>query len=202
MIYHFKNKNNTKKGFTLLELLVVSSIFTVVTSLVLVKFSLFNNTILTTNLAYDIALSIRQAQTFGLNVKGFGSGTSVVFDTGYGVHFASASNNSYILFADLNKNKKYSSNELIESFSIKGGHIIEKFCASVSGSSQICSDEFGGPDDLDVVFTRPDPDAVIKSYDPEVTYQSATIRVRAPQGVRREIKVYSTGQIAIVAHPE
>jgi len=190
-------KKNNNKGFTIVELLIVSSIFVVITSVLLVRFSSFNSTIITTNLAYDVALSIRKAQSFGLNVRNFDSGNETVFDTGYGIHFESTSNTSYLFFADLNKNVKYSSNELVEVFNIGGGHTIKKFCAVISGSNQNCSDR-GDIDDLDIVFIRPEPDAHIKSHEPDITYESAIITVVSSSGAEREIRVFSTGQISIV----
>ncbi|MDP6119528.1 MAG: prepilin-type N-terminal cleavage/methylation domain-containing protein [Candidatus Pacebacteria bacterium] len=189
-----------KWGFTLIELLIVSAIFVTVTSIMMVRFSLFNNKILTTNLAYDIALSIRKAQTFGLNARGFDAPGGVTFDTGYGIHFDDSSKISYILFADLDGDKKYDPDELVESFSIGGGHFIEKFCATPAGSRESCSNS-GGIGNLDIIFLRPDPDAFIKSYGSNATYQSGVITVISPQGVRRAIQVYSTGQISIVRNP-
>jgi type II secretory pathway pseudopilin PulG len=189
-----KIKDNLTGGFTVIELIVVSAIFVTITSVVMVRFSLFNNRILTTNLIYDIALSIREAQTFGLNVRGFDSGSGVVFDTGYGVHFDISSNSSYIFFADINKNKKFEPIEAIDILSLGGGHTINRLCGNVS-----CSDT-GAINSLDVVFVRPDPDANI-STDASTGYQTGSIRIVSPQGVEREVKIFLTGQIAIVTNP-
>jgi prepilin-type N-terminal cleavage/methylation domain-containing protein len=187
---------NSKKGFTLLELMIVSSIFAVITSVILIRFSLFNSRILITNLAYDIALSVRQAQTYGINVRGFGSGESIIFNTGYGIHFDAATPTSYILFADLNDDKDYTINELVESISLRGGNYLSDFCGTTSLANENCSstDEIT---ELDIVFKRPDPDAYINSHSPVVVYQYATIKVSSPQGLEKEIKVYSTGQISV-----
>src|SRR3989338_6906440 len=57
------------RGFTLVELLVTLSLFVVLTTIVLFSQQKFNGSILLTNLAYDVALTIRQAQTFGVNVR-------------------------------------------------------------------------------------------------------------------------------------
>jgi len=198
--------SKTTRGFTLVELIIVSAIFAVMSSILMVRFSFFNNKILTTNLAYDIALSIRQAQTFGINVQGFDPGSGAVFTTGYGVHFDISSNNSYIFFADLDNNKEYSSDELVEVYSLGGGHFIKRLCGTVSSTVERCTDD-SSPllDDLDIVFKRPEPDAVIESHGPpgppNRLYQAGTITVTSPQGVDREVRVFSTGQISIVTNP-
>src|SRR3989338_7579467 len=65
------------RGFTLVELLVTLSLFVVLTTIVLFSQSKFNGSILLTNLAYDVAITVRQAQTYGVNVRETSSG---VFD--------------------------------------------------------------------------------------------------------------------------
>jgi len=56
------------------------------------------------NQVLDIALSLREAQVYGLGVKDVGAG---VFDVSYGVHFDINTPSSYIFFADLNDNLIY-----------------------------------------------------------------------------------------------
>ena len=86
------------KGFTLIELVVVTAIIGVVMSIVLTGQSTFNNTLILQNAAYDIALTLRNAQTFGLGSRVQGS--SMNMNVGYGVHFDTSNKGSFILFAD------------------------------------------------------------------------------------------------------
>lgn len=53
------------KGFTLIEFVVIISIFAIMAGVALVNFSGFRTNIGLNNLAHDIALTIRQAQVFG-----------------------------------------------------------------------------------------------------------------------------------------
>jgi prepilin-type N-terminal cleavage/methylation domain-containing protein len=199
MINLLDKKRN--KGFTLMELITVVGIFAIITTVVMIKFSTFNNKILTTNLAYDIALSIREAQTFGVNVRGFDTGNTVVFDYAYGVHFNESSDTTYTFFIDLNGNGKFeSNNETVDVFTLRGGHRIERLCRTTGASVTSCSDTTPSFNDLYITFKRPEPDAVIKSNG-STLYQSASIRVTSPQGIDREIQVHSTGQISIVNNP-
>src|SRR3989344_8294101 len=74
-------------GFTLIELLVVTAIIVVVSGVVLANQNRFGGQVLLQNFAYDVALSIRQAQVYGLAVARAGSGGTATFGTSYGIHF-------------------------------------------------------------------------------------------------------------------
>ena len=103
MFFH-KNKkvNYRKSGFTLIELMVVLVIFVALTGIMISSQSKFDGSILLDNLAYDIALSIREAQTYGVNVKEFATSSSPSVFAGYGVNFMKADNKHYILYSDVN----------------------------------------------------------------------------------------------------
>lgn len=53
------------KGFTLIEFIVIISIFAIMASIALLNFNGFRSNISLSNLANDIGLTIRQAQVFG-----------------------------------------------------------------------------------------------------------------------------------------
>lgn len=186
---------NYKRGFSLVELVVSVAIFLVITAVILVKHSEFSGTLLIENLAYDIALSVRKAQVFGLSVREFSVG-SQEFNVGYGVHFDSASNNTYIFFADRNRNEKYDdSSEILETFTLRKGNTISEFCGILASGTEKCS-----PSDisfLDIVFERPNPDAIIKSNIAGDTYAAAKITVASPQGTKWNINIVTTGQISV-----
>lgn len=168
----FLRKRNLNRGFTLVELLVTISIFVILTGVVLFNQSRFNSTILLKNLAYDTALTIRQAQTYGINIKEFNTGESGAQDqfVPYGVHFYKNANKSFILFADTefsldDPNKilhPYTgvvgtcnpSEGCVNRYSIKRGNYISDLCVEANGS---CS----SVNTLDIIFRRPNPDAKI-----------------------------------------
>lgn len=81
-------------GFTLVELLVVLSIIVVITGIVITSQSSFNKTLILANTAYDVALSIRSAETYGVGSRAVGGMANV----GHGVHFVIG--NTFTLFAD------------------------------------------------------------------------------------------------------
>ena len=184
------------RGFSLMELLVVISIFSVISLMILANHSRFNSSVLLGSLAYNIALSIREAQVYGLSVQGQLSGGIPNFQVGYGVHFQGGT--TYVLFADKNGNKKYDTpptDTIIKTYTVRQGHIISDFCGITSVGVRECA--LGGAITLlDIVFLRPDPDASMKSSSPTL-YSSAEITVSSPQGSTRKVTVVSTGQISV-----
>jgi len=175
---------NTQKGFTLIEMVVTVGIFVIISTIVIVRNVSFDNDILLNNLAYDIALSVREAQQFGINVR-VGDGG---FDAPYGIHFEAGSV-SYAMFLDQNGDGLYggsSSGELLEEFTLGRGATVSALCNQEAGSCDLST--------LDVVFRRPNPDAVIQNG----TIARARVEVMSRGGKLRYIDVESTGEIAIV----
>ncbi len=200
----FKNKRG---GFTLVELLVTITIFVILTGVVLFSQAKFNGTILLTNLAYDTALTIRQAQTYGINIKNFvnDSGNNFV---PYGVHFdlKEGNNKSFILFADLDENGVFEGDPTscnpadgcVYRYSIKRGNYIEKlYINDAANPGQFI--EVPEPDySLDLVFTRPNPDAKITTA--ENIFSIAKIVLGNPNDDNvREVVVQENGLIYIAS---
>jgi prepilin-type N-terminal cleavage/methylation domain-containing protein len=215
-------------GFTLVELLVTISIFVLLTGIVLFNQTKFNSTILLTNLAYDTALTIRQAQTYGVNVKEFNrqDGGDKKF-LPYGVHFETGDNNkSFILFTELD----YESNLPDESgdglyltefepgvfadpslceagmgcvtrYSIKRGNYISAICAEeVESGKSDCSEESKNKSVLDIVFTRPNPDARINfnNLSDDTAVAATIILSGVEEDSSRKVIVQSNGLIEII----
>ncbi len=190
------------RGFTLIELLVVTAILVIITSLVLVNNNRFGGQILLENLGYDVALSVRQAQVYGISVHSFGGN----FTAGYGIHFGRNSPASYVLFADAAlANGLYdgcptpASCELVTSTTIRGGYTVADLCSTPSGSLV----ETCGLSALDILFKRPEPDAYISAngtsgvLNPVALYERGRIILASPQNVRMSVVVEATGQISV-----
>ena len=174
--------------------MVSVAVLVIITTIALVNNSRFGGTILVTNLAYDIALSMRQAQVFGLSVKEVTPGGGE-FQAGYGVHFANSTPTTYILFADRNFNLRYDgASENIEIYTISRGNRINAFCATLPSEVEKCAPDIGI---LDIVFERPNPDALFATDILTDTYGAARVVVRSPQGIEKTISVSSTGQISV-----
>lgn len=183
------------RGLSLIELLVTIAVITIITTILLVNHSRFSGKILLTNLAYEVALSVRQAQVYGLGSKESPIGSSN-FNVGYGVHFESANPTYFIFFADLNNNHRYdSANELLQRYKIRYGNRVSDFCSVTSGGVSQCSSQ-GAISYLDISFVRPNPDAFIFT-NVGSSYRSAFLTVSSAQGFTKSVTVYSTGQISV-----
>ena len=202
-------------GFTLLEMLVSITIFTLLTSTLLVKNSQFKGNVAITNLAYQMALSLREAQSYGVNVKGVATagGSPFSYTTPYGIHFDTT--NTYLLFGDSHPaatgnaksgNRVYTaSDRLIRSYPLQVGNTIARFCVTRSSPAATTCSGVGGLTSLDVTFVRPQPDAVIRegaaSGYAQTSADSAAIYVKNDKGVCKGVSVTNVGQIGVIDSP-
>lgn len=180
------------RGFTLIELMVVMAIITVISVLVLARYGQFNGVVLLRNLAYDIALTVRQAQVYGISGK---VGTGAV-GVQYGVYLTSATPTQYLLFADNNGSGTYTAGEEIEIYTVRPGYSVYNFCGDLPSGSPHCS-RTGDITNMTLLFRRPDPDALIKTSALGSGYTQARIIARSPSGDTRTITITAVGQISI-----
>lgn len=201
-------------GFTLIELLVVLAIITIISAIVLTSQSTFNKTIVLANTAYDIALTIRSAESYGLGSRVLSLGA---VNTGYGINFQKAMQTSFTLFADSYPAPSITSchpttdasapdakpgnciyditptDEKVTTYTLGNGIIITNFCA-YNGSWSCAS---GGPlTSLDIVFMRSSSEPFIRANGAPTVYTAACLRISSRQGgAPRYISVGASGII-------
>lgn len=186
------------KGFSLVELLVVIAIFTLMTGFVAVKYGNFSRQMLVQNLAYDIALTIREAQSYGVSVSDIGQAGN--FNAAYGVSFDTATPRNFSLFVDLNGNKRLDAAvtppELIRQYRMTSDNRVYRLC-----HNPICDQTSSGATGTfaNVLFQRPSPVPIISSG----AYAgggAAYLEVRianTDNSVRKKIVIRSSGQISV-----
>lgn len=191
---------SVRGGFTLVEMLVVIGIMALISGLVLLNNNRFGGVVLLQNLAYDIALSIRQAQVYGIAVQRFNTS----FEAGYGVHFQVDSGSgqaAYVLFADALEpaNGYYdcpqpgtTNCELVQSTTVASGYRISQLCVTPPGGSERCDIT-----SLDITFLRPEPDAYIRSQQTSGLNESGEIHVVSQRGDEQVISIQANGQISV-----
>jgi prepilin-type N-terminal cleavage/methylation domain-containing protein len=199
-------KRKFQNGFTLVELLVTITIFVLLTGVVLFNQGKFNSSILLTNLAYDTALTIRQAQTYGINIKEFyDNGTSSFVP--YGVHFDLNYPTSFILYADLeyknnntynpydasaDKSKCEPEKGCVNRYTIKRGNKISGLCVFSGVGSCLPTDS------LDIVYQRPNPYAQIINANNNRGFSRAQVTLSsADNQSERVIDISANGLIQI-----
>jgi prepilin-type N-terminal cleavage/methylation domain-containing protein len=198
----FSHRSRSGRGFTLIELLVVISIMLILTSIFLIRQQRFNSSTVLRSLAYSIALSVRQAQVYGTSFKENSTANA------YGIYISSGSQNSYILFADINRDGQYSAGENVQVFTLAQGYTISKFCATTAGGSptQRCWTA-AAPNitHLTILFKRPNPDACFATsannnacapIPSGETYSSGYIQLMSGSDTR-SVNVTLTGQITV-----
>ena len=204
-----KTNRRLKSGFTLVELLITIVIFVIVTGVVLVNKNQFDSVILLNNFAYDVALSIKQAQTYGVNVR---EGVSGTFKAAYGVYF-NLNNpggvNNFILFNDVKGDAggslpdgKYNGDliscsasnvECIQRYTMRRGMFIKEICV---GTEEMCT----LANELSVLFYRPSLEAKIyadNNFSESKPYAKITLSSTDGESTS-DIVITGVGQIYIL----
>lgn len=205
-------------GFTLVEMLVVLFIITVITAVVINGQSNYNKSLLLTDTTYGVALSGREAQSFGLASRKFGN----VQNPGYGLHFSSATPGMYTLFADTANtltppancplgtpgtpeqkpgNCRFDAADgVVSSYAFSRGFTVSKLCGK-TGLTRYCSTDAAPLSTLDLVFTRPNTSTTISGLvngSALTTFDCAEITISDPlKQATRTIRVSSIGEISI-----
>jgi hypothetical protein len=200
---------------TVVELLIVLAIIGVMTVVMVTSHTTFNKTILLSYTAYDVALTIRSAETYGLGSRITSGVTSS--NTGYGVHIVPNST-TLMLFADKNApnagschplrtddpsgtapdaipgNCKYDdASEDVQSYTLGNGmKITNIYWYTGAGGSRSKANSA-----LDMVFSRPNPKSFISTDGNYNASIDACFEITSPQGGVSHVYVGSTGQITV-----
>jgi len=193
-------------GFTLIELLVVFFIMASILAVVIPGYLEYSTKLDLENLALDVALTIREAQSYGAGSKVSSAG---IFDISYGVHFDIKDNPTrFIFYEDTNKNNQYDdsvTDKVITPYDINGGYLINDLCGFKNGVGKECGN--GTVRYLDIVFKRPNPDPIMQlrnSITGGVIHggeqDNAQIELISPDQATTSVSVTSLGAISITGN--
>lgn len=198
---------------TLIEIIVVLSIFMIVSTMVMFNYGKFESSISLQNLADDIALTVREAQSYAIGARGLGGSNS--FFGGYGIHFAiadpsissiRASRKSFVFFADVDDEKKYNfdSNDTTCGSPDKDNECYKVI--NISSADYIKSISVDGEPEnrVDIFFKRPYPEPSfcvgddIDDCTKDSPASSVSILIEnLRSGKTKAITITNTGQISV-----
>ena len=194
-----KNLNfpNGQQGMTYVELIVVLSIFSIMSAVVLFNYGGFQAKVDVKNLGSDIALHIVEAQKSALSGALPPLVVAGTWRPSYGVHFRASDQKSFIYFADLDNNK------LWEGLDCSGECRKKVTIAKQETISALRVYYTGNPapavlSDLTITFSRPDSGATMRSssgFSGTISY--VEIVVTSPKGPQSLIKLYPSGRIEV-----
>lgn len=219
-ITHNRKKRTPDAGFTLIELVVTITVFTLLSTLALANFRATDNSLVLQNVAHQVGITIRKAQISGIATQEFNSN----FSKGYGVHFQMTTPKNFWLFADWNDNKVFgcltpcppppsppppppvlgsngcvtSFSECLQRYTMAKGYTIQALYGNGKSSSPGTS-----LSRLDVTFIRPNPDALIMGTigspftGTMSQFSDAEVVLKSASGDTKTVVVWKTGQISV-----
>lgn len=212
--HFFRNE----QGFSLAELMVSVAIMSIILTVILMGQSRYTARASLNANINEVALTVRQAQTYGISVRDVSPGLQE-FNAGYGVSFriaSSAGSNEYIYYADRGTSdlQKYTtgswstcnpggSSECLAKTTLTGGNLITEICYKQTTSSSVtCGTSSTNNRRVDITFTRPETGTSIKVFSSSggsevVVSEYVRIRFTSPTGINKWLRVYPTGQISI-----
>ena len=187
---------NCQKGMTYVELIVVLSIFSIMTSVLLFNYNKFEAKVDIKILANDIASKIVEAQKSAISGK-WNLNAPVNWKPSYGIYFDLSSDKNFVYFADLIQNNFYDfsicpgTGECQNNINITKGNYISQI-DSYFGSTPT---SINNP--LSITFKRPDSSAIFYSNGFLSGFDYIQITILSPQSVSSAIKIYPSGRIQI-----
>lgn len=167
-----------RKGFTLIEILIVISIIIFLSAVLLIGKSSGEKRLALDRMAYQLAQDLRQTQQMAMGAEEFDCGNAVI-TYNFGIHFKSSWPDYYIIFADCNSNHiRDGADEDIRTVDLEDG--VEIFALFPSSS-------------FSVVFEPPDPRIYIGqsawNREAEITFSFGSNL--------KKVKINSAGRIEV-----
>jgi prepilin-type N-terminal cleavage/methylation domain-containing protein len=216
----------SQRGYTIIELMVVGAIVGILSVVILTSHVSFARRAALANAAYDVALTIRNAQIFGIGSRS----TGTVGNAGYGMEFTPGS--TFRMFADTNPAVPVNSTPNVrpgdghycsgvtatppctgadtptQTYSLNNGIRVYRICGIRNDGFWYCNDVgllANRISRLDIVFARPNTLAstsVLFTASNVWHWEDLTracITLRDPQLNQRYITISYIGQIAMAA---
>ncbi len=202
---------HNKKGFTLIELVVVASIMGVIMLLVTFNSRRFNDDLALQTAASEVSLAMRQAQTFGVSIRQSATG-STDFSKPYGIAFDLQNATNFFIYSDTDNDRVYDggttcsgADECREKSLLRNGVSLRRVCAEYMNSTLTCFS--GAARYMTLTYVRPNPEPVIKVFNSSGTeivgpWKTAYVELVSSNGTRIYVLTdYLSGQIITQSTP-
>jgi prepilin-type N-terminal cleavage/methylation domain-containing protein len=211
----------TQRGFTLVELIVVLAIIIIITTVTITSQSDYNRSLIITNTAYTVALSVREAQSLGLSSRTF----SGIQNAGYGVNFLYETPTQYHAFADIIAspanplcptgsantpeakpgNCRYDgTSEILTTYNLNKGFRIYDYCGIRTNGSSACGVHSAWTE-MNILFLRPNTEAIMSmEHTNGNAYEltCAVIWIVPPGNATSNMKCITVSQVGQVSVPQ
>lgn len=204
MVKKISPEKKINKGFSLLEFTVVIAIFGILSLIAVFNYRSFQSDTALKNLSYDLALSIRQAQTFGVSASDVDNPltqttTSPADDQSiHGIYISDS--RTFLIFLDVDRDSFYDvvGDEVVETRKISSGGSIVDTCVGADDTS--CTSI--GTSNLVITFERPFSDAIIRDNtdnpaDPTYAYARIDLQTSLNANSQKSVEVWSAGSIDV-----
>ncbi len=192
-------RGNRKRGFSMIELIVVITIFTTLSVAFLMNYNSTSARLTTDNFAFTVIQRIRETQSYAMSVKATADG----FPLGYGLRIENPT--TFIVFADQSSpspNNAYDAGtgecgtpttECVSRLTFPQGFAISAIQATPLGGGTAV------PAYVDMVYRRPNPDATMFGLvsGTRVGLGDVTFTVQGPKGFTKQIVMSTTGQVSL-----
>lgn len=204
----FKRKPKQKNtGFSIPELIIVIAIFTIITVIAMFDQGRLSSNVLLTNMAYEVALAVREAQVYGLGVRTTGADDGTEFQGEYGVHFDINSPREVILYGNdysQTNNPGFDPGEELFQYTFENqrGNLITALCIGDinPATGARCVDEESNAyrvNQADIVFKRPNPSPKIFNNSLQVVGRVYIVLNNIDGNSCRTVVIEGTGQIRV-----
>ena len=190
---NFSKKKNFG-GFTLLEVLMVTSIIAIMSALVFANYENRNQQFALQRSVYKVAQDIRKASEMGMSAKEW---ENTIPKGGYGIYFKE-STTTYILFADCNDNRVYNSTGSATSCeAATPGQPYPEKVEEIKLEKRVYIQNIEPGSSFSINFKPPDPKIKITANGATTTDATTTIALETATTTIRTIHVNKAGLIDV-----